>query len=148
MSAASQIIVMAFFYKILVLNFDPLYLILITAMVILAFIIELLLSYLVGLIAFWTDDVDGIYATIERIKKFFSGGYFPINLLPAAFIKASFLMPFAYSFFVPTQLYLKKIDIATGLRGLFVQIAWIMVLYLLIQIVWKRGLRKYEGVGI
>lgn len=147
-STISSVIVIAFFVNTFVWNFDIAYFLVIIAMVILAFIIELFIAYLIGLIAFWTDEVDGIYATIERIKKFFSGGYFPINLLPSMFVQTSFVLPFAYSFFVPAQLYLKKLDLFMGLKGLLVQTIWIFALYGIIKIVWNRGLKRYEGVGI
>ena len=148
MSVLSSTLVIIFFINTFIWDFDVTYLLVILAMVILAFIAELLLSYLIGLIAFWTDEVDGLYATIDRIKKFFSGGYFPLNLLPIAFVQVSFALPFAYSFFVPAQLYLKKVDLSTGLKGLLIQIIWILVLYGIIKIVWNRGLKRYEGVGI
>lgn len=147
-SVLSSALVIVFFINTFIWNFDLAYFLVIVAMIILAFITELLLSYLIGLIAFWTDEVDGIYATIDRIKKFFSGGYFPINLLPLMFIQISFILPFAYSFFVPAQLYLKKLDLSVGLKGLLVQVIWITILYGIIKAVWSRGLKKYEGVGI
>lgn len=148
LSVATQALVIVFFLHAFVWNFDPIYLLLILLMLVLAFITELLMSYLIGLIAFWTDEVDGIYATLDRIKHFFSGGYFPLNLLPAVFVQVSFLLPFAYSFFIPTQLYLKKMDLSVGLKGLLVQLAWIALLYGLIRLAWSRGIKKYEGVGI
>ena len=148
MSVLSQALVILFFLKVFILNAEILRLALIFAMIIFAFIIELFISYLVGLIAFWTDEVEGLYRTIERLNKFFSGGYFPINLLPAAFVNISLFLPFAYSFFVPAQLYLKKIDLSAGLKGIFIQLVWIAALYALIGAVWKKGLKKYEGVGI
>ncbi|MFC1623502.1 ABC transporter permease [Patescibacteria group bacterium] len=147
-SVFSQIIVVLVFLNIFILNTHPITILLIGAMVILAFVIEMLLSYLIGLIAFWTDEVDGIYTTIGRLKKFFSGGYFPISLLPITFVNISFMLPFAYSFFIPAQLYLNKISIATGLKGLVIQIIWIFLLYGIIHVVWKKGLKRYEGVGI
>lgn len=148
MSTVSSILIVVFFAHTFIWNFDIVYLLVIFAMVILAFVVELLLAYLIGLIAFWTDEIDGLYATIDRVKKFFSGGYFPLNLLPLAFVQVSFMLPFAYSFFVPAQLYLGKLDVSVGLQGLLVQVVWILVLYGVIRIVWNRGLRRYEGVGI
>lgn len=147
-SILSSFLVILFFSNIFIWNSNAVYLLIIAAMVVLAFITELLLSYLIGLIAFWTDEVDGIYATIDRIKKFFSGGYFPINLLPLIFVQISFVLPFAYSFYIPAQLYLKKIDLSVGMQGLLVQIVWIGILYAITKIVWNRGLKRYEGVGI
>jgi ABC-2 type transport system permease protein len=148
MSISASMLVIIFFFDIFIWNFDLMRVLLILIMVILAFVTELLLSYLVGLIAFWTDEVEGVYSTIDRIRKFFSGGYFPINLLPPFFVQASLALPFAYSFFVPAQLYLKKLSLIVGLKGLLVQLVWVCILYAVVKIVWKRGLRRYEGVGI
>lgn len=146
-SVMSQFLIILFFLDKFILNKDLLYLLLIFAMVFLSFIIELLIGFLVGTIAFWTDEVDGIQATIDRIKKFFAGGYFPLSLLPVALASLSMYLPFAYSFFVPAQLYLKKIDLHTGLIGLGVQMVWIILLSFILNFVWKKGLRKYEATG-
>jgi len=148
LSILTQALAIGFFLRVFIWNFDAAYLVVILGMIFLAFVTELLLSYLIGLIAFWTDEVDGLYATVDRIKKFFSGGYFPLSLLPVAFVQTSFALPFAYSFFIPAQLYLKKIDLSVGVKGLLIQIVWIAILYGIIQIVWNRGLKRYEGVGI
>lgn len=148
MSALSQLLIILFFFNSFIWNFEAAPLLLILIIVILAFINELLLAYLIGLIAFWTDEVDGMYSTIERVKKFFSGGYFPLNLLPQVFINVSSFLPFAYSFYIPSQIYLKKVDLSVGIKGIAVQLLWIFLLFILIKIVWARGLRKYEGVGI
>jgi len=147
-SSISQMLVIIFFLHTFLWNFDMSYLFIILLMIIFAFITELFISYLIGLIAFWTDEVDGLYATMDRIKKFFSGGYFPLSLLPRIFVKTSLLLPFSYSFFVPAQLYLKKIDLWAGFKGLIIQLIWIFILYGIIRFVWNRGLKKYEGVGI
>lgn len=148
MSFATQIAIIIFFISYVIPPADFLNLTVIALMIILAFIMELFLSFLVGLIGFWTIEIGGLYATINRLTKFFSGGYFPLSLLPLGFVQVSFLLPFAYSFFIPAQLYLKKIDIQTGFKGIAVQIAWIFLFYILIKMVWKKGLRVYEGVGI
>lgn len=146
-SVLVQILVILFFLDKFVFNTDPLYILTILAMVFFSFIIELQIGFLVGTIAFWTDEVEGMQSTIERIKKFFAGGYFPLNLLPATLASVSMYLPFAYSFFVPAQLYLKKIDLQTGLIGLSIQIAWIGILSFILKMVWNKGLKKYEATG-
>lgn len=77
LSLISQVVVVFFFLNLFIFNTDIFHLLLIIIMVLLAFVIELFIAYLVGLIAFWTDEVEGIFATIVRLKKFFSGSYFP-----------------------------------------------------------------------
>lgn len=146
-SFASQAGITLFFLNKVVINKDPRYILLIMAMVFCAFVIELLMGFLIGTIAFWTEEVEGIQATLDRVKRFFSGGYFPLTLLPAMLAAASGYLPFQYSFFAPAALYLKKMNLSEGLYGIAVQVVWIVLLSLLLHIVWKRGLRRYEATG-
>lgn len=146
-SVCSQILVITFFLDKIILNTDSTYISIMIVMVFLAFIIEWLIGFLVGTIAFWTDEVEGMQATIDRIKKFFSGGYFPISLLPTSIAFVGSYLPFAYSFYIPALIYLKKISIHEALWGIAVQIVWILVLSLILGIVWKKGLKKYEASG-
>ncbi len=146
-SITTQIIVIMFFLDKIYFNTDPAYIALILLMIFLAFIIEFQLSFLIGTIAFWTDEVNGLQLTIERVKRFFSGGYFPLSLLPASVVSIAVLLPFGYSFFYPASLYLKKLDLKQGVKGILVQIAWILILSVVIRIVWKLGLKRYEAVG-
>ncbi|MCX6787652.1 MAG: ABC-2 family transporter protein [Candidatus Kaiserbacteria bacterium] len=115
-SLVSQVLILFFFLDKIIINTDPRYLVLIVLMVSCAFVIELLLGFLIGTIAFWTEDVEGIYATLDRVKRFFSGGYFPLTLLPVTLATASSYLPFQYSFFAPAALYLKKMDLRQGLH--------------------------------
>ena len=117
-------------------------------MVFLGYIIRLFLSIIVGFIAFWTVDISGPHYSINIIIKFLAGAYFPMNLLPAVFLNISLAFPFVYTFYFPASLYLGKISATQGLIGLGVEIIWLVLLYFIIKILWKFGLRKYEGVGI
>lgn len=139
---------MLFFLKHFIVNVSFQHLLVVIFIVLLSFIIELLMSYLIGLSAFWTLEVEGIFTTVWRIKKLFSGGYFPLDFLPASFVSVSFLLPFAYSFFIPVQIYLGKMSLALGIKGIAVQFLWLFLLYGIIKLVWKKGLKKYESVGI
>lgn len=144
----SQLCVMFFFFDKIIFNTDPVYLLLILGMLFLAFFIEILIGLLVGIMAFWTDgEVGGFHQLASVLRKFFAGAFFPLSLLPASLAFAGYYLPFAYSFFVPAQLYLKKIDLAMGLKGIGIQLVWIIILSVIVRIVWKRGLKKYEAVG-
>ncbi len=120
----------------------------IIAMLALALIIEFLINYLIGFITFWTEETEAIFDVIGRLKRFFSGYYFPLSLMPVALITLSGWMPFSYSFFTPAQLYLGKMSITDGLRGLGIEAAWIVILWLAVKLMYKRGRKRYEGVNI
>jgi len=140
--------VIFFFRDIVVLPTDPWLWLILIGMLLLAFVTEQLIGILIGFIAFWTDDTDAIYEVVARLKRFFSGAFFPIALLPTLFVTISFYLPFAYTFFVPAQLFLGKMTNAEAAHGLLIQLAWIIILQLLVMFVFRKGLRKYEGIGI
>ncbi len=124
------------------INSDIDYILLILLMIILAFIIEFLIAYLINMHIFWTIESYETYNILIRLKKILAGNYFPLSFLPSAFLSGSLVLPFAYSTYVPTQLYLKKISIEQGFVSVFIQIIWIIILYVIIKIIWDRKIKK------
>lgn len=143
-----QLAVILVFSEYIIFDLDIARGLILFLMLIASYFINVFMSLVIGMIAFWTQKIDGIDYTINSIMKFLSGAYFPISLLPLSFLKFDMFFPFIYTVYVPTQLYLGKISIREGLRGLFVEIIWIVILYVIIKIMWKRGIKRYEGVGI
>jgi len=141
-------LVFLFFQDRLIFSLDLPKILLLICMLVATYVINLFLSILIGFIAFWTNEIHGIYYSLKVFSKFMSGTFFPIALLPALFLKASYFFPFAYTIYIPVQLYLGKISFVEGLWGLAIELLWILILYGIIKIVWRSGLRKYESVGI
>ena len=143
-----NMLIIIFFHNTFIFSKNVFVWIILLAMIAVGYFIKLFLSILIGFISFWTTDNSGIFHSINAISKFLSGAYFPINILPAAFLNLSLALPFVYTFYFPAQLYLGKISIIEGLRGLALEIVWAVILYLAVKVVWKMGLKKYESVGI
>ncbi len=135
-------VVVLIFSKSFIINVNPITISIIGVMIILSFIVEFLLAYLIRLNIFWTIESDGLYRLLMRLKKLLSGNYFPLSFLPVLFVNISLFLPFAYTFFVPAQLYLGKISQAEAIRGLGVQVIWIIILFVAIQTVWIRMANK------
>src|SRR3989339_685674 len=70
--------------------------------------------------------------------------FFSLSMLGFVFLNISLSLPFAYSFFVPTQLYLREIDIMVGVGGLFIQLIWIFIFYWAIRFFWQNRNKKEE----
>ena len=126
----------------LIINIDPITISIIVAMIVLSFLVEFLLAYLIRLNIFWTIESDGLYRLLMRLKKLLAGNYFPLSILPALFVNISLFLPFAYSFFVPAELYLGKISRSEAIQGLGIQIIWIIILFVAIQTAWIRIANK------
>ena len=147
-STMAHLAVISLFIDKVIFNTDIRTIFVILVMVFLTIFIEILIGLLIGFIAFWSEgEVGGFQNLAMIIKKFFSGVYFPLSLLPASLSFIGFYLPFAYSFFVPAQIYLGKIGIDMAWRGIGIQLIWIIILSILVKIVWKKGLKKYEAVG-
>ncbi|MEI7497753.1 MAG: ABC-2 family transporter protein [Candidatus Falkowbacteria bacterium] len=116
--------------------------------VLISYFVRLELSMLLGMLALWIIEISGILHISNVIIRLLSGGYAPLSLLPAAVYQACLFFPFAYIIFLPTQLYLGKISLLQGFYGILIELAWLAVLYVIIKIVWRKGLRQYEAVGI
>jgi ABC-2 type transport system permease protein len=142
LSISLNLLLLYFFVNSLYLNSELKYLVLIIFMMILAFFTELLLAFIFDIYVFWSIESK----MISRLKKILAGAYFPLSFLGTSFLTISLLMPFAYSFYVPTQLYLKNISFEQGLIGLSVQLLWIAILYFVIKISWQRKVQKSKDM--
>lgn len=140
----SNIIALYFLQNKIATNFELSYLLVIALMLALSFIIEFLLTYLGILHIFWLIESEPRRKFLARIKKFFAGSYIPLSLLPWPVMYLGLIFPFAYAFFVPGELYLRKTDIKVGVYGLFVQVFWIIALYVVIKRKWRKQKAEIE----
>lgn len=136
--------------------------------VMIAFIISLLLAFLlgffmdlcIGLIGFWFLEVSSVLFIYMLFNFFLSGHMFPLEFLPEVAtltllnwqidipIQAivSYL-PFKYLAYVPAAIFLGKVptyelwsEIGTGLL-------WLVALISLARLLYLRGARRYSGFG-
>ncbi len=142
-----QIALIAAFHRLIIPPPGLAVIALIILIVVIGYFIRLFISVLIGMLSFWVTENAGLNSFFNVLIRFLSGGYAPLNILPTAFYQVCMAFPFAYIIFFPAQLYLGKASLSDGLYGLAIEIAWLAALYLLIKIIWKRGLRNYEGVG-
>ena len=113
---------------------------------ILGYFISIFISYILGCIAFFIVDVDGVMEINNQLSFVLSGKALPISIIPVLF-GANFL-PFAFTFYHPMQIYLGKYDFNQTLMVFAGGIAWCVVLYFLAKWVFKMGLKKNEAVGL
>lgn len=142
------LLVVLFFRDKIVVSSDIWSLILTLVSVSFALIINTLLDFLVGCLAFWTVTTEGFSGIMRTIKSIFSGGYAPIVFFPKWFQFTAVFLPFAYTRSLPMLIYLGKVSKIEAIKGVAVQVLWIVILYLLAKFVWRAGIKRYEGVGI
>lgn len=109
--------------------------------------LQFLMSYILGLVAFWVLEVSTLIFIMYSFEYFLSGTIFPLDILPDSmqpFIKWS---PFTYEMFFPVQVGMERIKGAALWEGLAIQAGWVIAFYIIASLVWRAGIRKYQAVG-
>jgi ABC-2 type transport system permease protein len=112
-----------------------------------AYLIRMLLLWLLGMIAFWTTRVGAIYELFFAIELIFSGRLVPMPLMPAWVQKIAAFLPFQSTFYFPINALVGNMSPADLLAGLGMQVLWIVLGTVAVIMVWRVGVRQFSSVG-
>ncbi len=114
----------------------------------LAFFISFFFDYFVGLVCFYSESVWGISSTKEIIITVLSGALIPLQFFPAAVQKILFWLPFQAIYHTPlTMITQADKDLNTFLTMLFVQIIWIVLLYVATRLFYIQAIKTVRVAG-
>lgn len=114
---------------------------------VLGMVMYFFINFLLGMIGFWSAEVWAPRFIFVTLLTFFSGGLFPLDILPASIFSALSYLPFTYLLFFPLKIYLGQLAAGEIIRGLIISSIWAGVLFLTVKYVWNRGLRLYTAYG-
>ena len=112
---------------------------------ILGAILFALLQAIVGTLAFWVTETWPFRELFDVSLYMFGGTLAPIALLPDYVQRITVFLPFRYIFYEPINLILGHQSDPLGV--LWKQGIFIIVLYGIYRLVWRAGIRRYEGIG-
>lgn len=104
-------------------------------------------NVLIAMGGFWVDETWSLRFLLFVILQFFAGMLFPIDILPKPIALIFQLLPFQYLIYFPLKLYLGQLSAQQILIGFFISGLWVFLLYKLIHVFWKNGLKNYSAVG-
>lgn len=113
-----------------------------------AIVIFLFLDFLLGISSFWFDRSFGPRWLFMTTVVMSSGAIFPIDLFPSWISTPLLWTPFPYLIFFPLNVFLGRVSDEAFIIGMTIAIAWAVILFFLMRVFWRRGLRRYEGVGM
>lgn len=96
----------------------------------------------VHLITMFTIDSRGIMSIYSVISEVFSGGTIPIPFFPKWLKVITYLLPFRYICDFPFRIYSGSIELNEGIKLLIMSFIWIIVIFILGQILSKVALKK------
>lgn len=109
---------------------------------VLAYIVNLLIWMLVGMLAFWMMSSNGVRAMLSVASDFLGGTLVPLWFLPEALRTMLELLPFQAGAFLPASIFAGQVTGMAVVRPFLVQVVWIAVLLACVRIVWSRAQRK------
>ncbi|MNC13930.1 hypothetical protein D3C75_616910 [compost metagenome] len=102
---------------------------------------------MISLFVFWITEVTSLFLLKDILLDLASGRVFPLDLFPGSLLNAFSVLSFMYCTYFPAVMVSKGLSAAELYRGLGIQLVWILLLYGLIKIIWRLGLKKYVGTG-
>lgn len=138
----------AFFWPAVRLPFEPVRWAAALLAVVLAAAIQFLVSYVHGLLAFWTTRATGVFELQYGLSLFLAGRIAPLALLPPVVATVAGVLWFRYTLSFPVEVLTGAIaSPGAYVRGLAMQVVWLVAWIAAYRYVWRVGVRRYEGVG-
>lgn len=126
---------------------NPFYILFFFLSVILSLFIYFFINFLLGLIGFWSPEVWAPRFIFVTILGFFAGSLFPLDILPKTIYNILSFLPFTYLLYFPLKIYLGQLNVSQILSGLSISIFWAFAIYLIVKIIWQKGLKSYTAYG-
>ncbi|MBI3910782.1 MAG: ABC-2 family transporter protein [Armatimonadetes bacterium] len=106
------------------------------------------ISYALGLLALFFTEVRNIFLFYYMPFGFFSGQMVPLSFLPEWAHALARWLPFRYTLAFPVELLMHQLSPGEVTAGFTVLGGWLVVATAAGLLLWRVGLRHYEGVGM
>ena len=114
---------------------------------IMSFLICVLFDFCFGMVAFFTTYIFGMLMAKEALLSFLTGQLIPLSFFPQAVQKLFEFLPFSSMVYTPVMIYLGKYSGSELAFVLGRQAAWVVILYLLGNVIWKQVTKRLVVLG-
>lgn len=108
----------------------------------LGWLLNALLAFLVGLSAFWTVDNVGLATLYRFVAAFLAGASVPLTFMPGPLRVLAEVLPFRFVVYQPAAVYVGQVHGRAVVTGFALALAWVVVLTGLAALVWRQAYRK------
>lgn len=113
---------------------------------VLALFINYFISFIFGTILFFTINSFGIWQLKDAIELIFSGSLIPLAFFPTWLYKIAMLLPFAQSRYLPVLILTGKTTSGV-LTAIATQLVWVVILFIISQLLWKSAVKRMTIQG-
>jgi ABC-2 type transport system permease protein len=111
------------------------------------YMISFLFKMIVGISALWLTDYSGLQQLVDAVILVFAGMLMPLEFFPFVIRQVAFSLPFSYMIYFPILAFQGKLTVSDSLRTIGIQLVWVVILAVIYQLLWKRGIRLFTGLG-
>lgn len=118
-----------------------------TLSLVMAALIQFFITYSCAMMAFWILEISTIVFIVYSFEYFLGGQMFPVDIMPAAIQAVLKWLPFYYELFCPIAIFLERLQGAAMVEALLIQAGWVLGMWGVAHLMWKRGIGHYQAVG-
>ena len=104
----------------------------------LGYLVNFHLDYLLGLLAFVAIEIHSIDWALHATSRFFSGQFIPLWLFPGLLGTLADLLPFRGTLFVPLAIYIGVLQGSAAAQAIWFQWFWLVVLFGVSRWLWAQ----------
>ncbi len=112
-----------------------------------AIFINFSINMMLSFIGFFSSETWAPRFIYYILLSFFAGSLFPLDIFPHWLYILLTVLPFSYLIYTPMKLYLGQLSLSSAMLALSIALAWAIILYFCVQILWKKGLKQYSAEG-
>jgi ABC-2 type transport system permease protein len=112
-----------------------------------AWLLNFAVSAIVGTLGLFIESSLQVWELWLGCFMLLSGYLIPLSLFPPWLERVSRVLPFAYLQALPVETLIGIRDRHQALAGLGIQLAWAAVAWIVLVLLWRRGLRRYSAYG-
>ena len=113
----------------------------------LAATVAFLITYVIGSLAFWVEDVSGLLRITTLLGAFLACQFVPLALFPPELSGLLAAQPFRYTLSFPLEILTGQLSGPALAAGFAWQIGYCVGLWALYRLLWRFGLRAYSAAG-
>jgi ABC-2 type transport system permease protein len=115
-----------------------------------AFLLFFAINFLIGLAGFYLQRTLALQAVKHILIGVSAGAFIPLEFLPNQVVTVLHYLPFPYLFYWPVQFFLNRAPADTW-NGFAMRegwaLLWLIVLFILGNVFWRRAVRQYTDAG-
>jgi len=126
---------------------DPYAYLVLAVSVFLALNLLFLIDILINFLEFWFTNSFAINFIFDMSIGIFAGTLIPLAFLPVWVVSIGNFLPFQYTGAFLVDTFLGRLSTEQILLGIGMQLFWTLLLAVFAQLIWARGLKRYEAYG-